>query len=113
VNTTRVTVAYVRVSTADQSIENQLPDIARLAEARGLKVARVFSENVSAVKHRPEYEALLNLAHSGKIGTIVIWALDRLHLRPPGAVLVSRLRSVVRPSTTGSGASHAEIGLAA
>jgi len=85
-NTSRVAVAYVRVSTEDQTVENQLPDLTRLAEARGLKLAKVFSENVSAVKHRPEYEAMLKLAHSGKVGTIVIWALDRLHRSMVGAM---------------------------
>jgi DNA invertase Pin-like site-specific DNA recombinase len=85
-NAARLTVAYVRVSTEDQSVENQLPDLRQLAEARGLTIARVFSENMSAVKHRPEYEALLKAAHSGKVGTILIWALDRLHRSMVGSM---------------------------
>jgi DNA invertase Pin-like site-specific DNA recombinase len=85
-NGTRLTVAYVRVSTEDQSVENQLPDLRQLAQARGLKLGKVFAENISAVKHRPEYEAMLRAAHSGKIGTILIWALDRLHRSMIGAM---------------------------
>ena len=85
-NTVRVAVAYVRVSTEDQSVENQVPDLRQLAEARGLKLGRVFSENVSAVKHRPEYESMVTAAHSGKVGTILIWALDRLHRSMIGAM---------------------------
>jgi len=86
VNTSRVTVAYVRVSTEDQTVENQLPDLRQLAEARGLRIGRVFAESMSAVKFRPEYEALLKAAHSGKVGTILIWALDRLHRSMIGAM---------------------------
>jgi DNA invertase Pin-like site-specific DNA recombinase len=82
----RIAVAYVRVSTDEQTVENQLPDLQRLADARGLKLTKTYAENLSAVKHRPEFESMLKAAHAGKIGTIVVWALDRLHRSMVGSM---------------------------
>jgi putative DNA-invertase from lambdoid prophage Rac len=85
-NAPRPAAAYVRVSTDEQTVENQLPDLRRLADARGLKLVKTYAENISAVKHRPEFEAMMKAAHAGKLGTIVVWALDRLHRSMVGSM---------------------------
>ncbi len=77
---------YLRVSTDDQSVENQLPDLERLAEARGYVIKHTYSENVSAVKQRPEYERMMNAAHAGKVRVLLVWSLDRLHRSMIGAI---------------------------
>ena len=69
---------YVRVSTADQSLDNQRPDLLRVAGARDLNVLDVFEEKVSATKARPEYERMMLAAHQGRFSHLIIWALDRL-----------------------------------
>jgi DNA invertase Pin-like site-specific DNA recombinase len=77
---------YARVSTSEQSVENQIPHLRRLADARGQKVAQIYAENISATKHRPEFTAMMKAAHGGKIGTVLIWALDRLDRSMLGAM---------------------------
>lgn len=69
---------YLRVSTSDQSLDNQRPDLLRIVRARELEVVEVFEEKISATKSRPEYERMLLAAHQGRFSTLVIWSLDRL-----------------------------------
>ena len=69
---------YLRVSSADQSLENQRPDLSRIARSRGLDIVEVYEEKVSAAKKRPAYEGMMLAAHQGKFSTLVIWSLDRL-----------------------------------
>jgi putative DNA-invertase from lambdoid prophage Rac len=76
--TPRRAAAYIRVSTLGQHTDNQRPAVMRLAEARGLEVAQVFEEQVSAAKHRPQWQALKDSAHRGEFQAVVIYALDRL-----------------------------------
>lgn len=71
------TALYLRVSTADQSTENQLPDLEALASRRGFDIVRIFSENVSAVKARPEFEKMISGAHRGKFEVLVEQRPDR------------------------------------
>src|SRR5262249_48385416 len=69
---------YVRVSSESQTVENQLIDLRRLAEARGVEVVEVYQEKVSAVKKRPEYDRMMRDAHKGKFQALLVWAIDRL-----------------------------------
>lgn len=70
---------YLRVSTSNQSTENQRPAVLRLAEARGLEVVEVYEEKVSALaKDRPAWSKLKRDAHAGKFGVVIINSLDRL-----------------------------------
>jgi len=80
------TAIYLRVSTTDQSTENQLPDLEALASRRGFDIVRTFSENVSAVKARPEFEKMISAAHRGKFEVLLVWSLDRLHRSMVGAL---------------------------
>jgi DNA invertase Pin-like site-specific DNA recombinase len=66
---------YLRVSTQDQSLDNQLPDLERLAAARQLKVVETFSEKVSAAKARPQFNRLLADAHRGRFQVVIVWSL--------------------------------------
>lgn len=69
---------YLRVSTDTQSLDNQRPEVMRLAQARGLAVTEVYEEKVSATKHRPAYEEMRTAAHRGRFHVLLIWSLDRL-----------------------------------
>lgn len=77
---------YMRVSTDEQTTENQRPDLERVAEARGLEVVEIFSENVSAVKARPQLDLMLSAAHRGRYSVLIVWSLDRLHRSMVGAL---------------------------
>ena len=68
---------YLRCSTDSQSVENQRPDLLRLAKARDLEVVAVYEENISATKKRPQYEAMMLAAHQGRWSTLLIWDLSR------------------------------------
>lgn len=69
---------YLRVSTADQTVDNQRPDLERAAQARGLPVVVVYSENVSAAaKIRPQYQRMMQDARESAFEVLLVWALDR------------------------------------
>lgn len=69
---------YLRVSTPEQSLEVQRPDVMRVVRARRLRVVREYAEVASAAKARRELEQLVSDAHAGAFEVLVVWALDRL-----------------------------------
>ncbi len=72
-------VLYMRVSTAEQSIHNQLAPLEKFAKARGWTVVARCSEIVSGVSaKRPALARVLELARRREIDVVAIWALDRL-----------------------------------
>jgi DNA invertase Pin-like site-specific DNA recombinase len=68
---------YLRVSTVEQTEVNQLPDLDRLCAARGWEPVE-YRETGSAAKVRPVLDRLMVDARAGRIGAVVVWALDRL-----------------------------------
>lgn len=90
--TPRTCCLYLRVSTTNgtQDLENQRPDLVRLARARGFEIVEVYEERGSAVKHRREFERMKVAAHAAKFGAIIVWSLDRL-----GRSMVGNLRTVI------------------
>jgi putative DNA-invertase from lambdoid prophage Rac len=81
---------YVRVSRKDQNERNQLPDLRKLARARGLRIVAIYSERVRASKERPRFEAMRQAAHRGEFQVLLVWALDRL-----GRSLIHNVRTVL------------------
>ena len=81
--------AYVRVSTEQQTTENQLPAIEALCKARGWELVKVYSENASAWVSGRQTELKRCIAdakhHHHEI--IVVWALDRLTREGPLRIL--------------------------
>jgi DNA invertase Pin-like site-specific DNA recombinase len=71
-------IIYLRVSTQEQTVENQKPELLQIAEARGFQVVEVIEETASAAKRRPGFETVLQKAHQGKCNVLIVWALDRL-----------------------------------
>lgn len=69
---------YLRVSTAHQTVDSQRPAVEQLAAARGFSVVRVFEEQMSVTKHRPQWEAVKAAAHRGDFDVLVIAAIDRI-----------------------------------
>ena len=69
---------YARVSTADQTTENQLLELRRYAEARGWQPTEYVDHGVSGAKdRRPALDKLMTDAASRKIDVVVCWRLDR------------------------------------
>lgn len=74
--------AYIRVSTDDQTTDNQLPAIKAWCEANHHELVKVYSEEQSAWKagHQKELANLLYdlRVRRVKYDIICVWALDRL-----------------------------------
>ena len=69
---------YARVSTADQTCENQLIDLRRYCAARGWDATEYVDTGVSGAKdRRPALDQLTADAGRRKVETVVVWRLDR------------------------------------
>jgi putative DNA-invertase from lambdoid prophage Rac len=70
---------YARVSTADQTCDNQLLELRRYIEARGWTGQEFVDSGVSGAKdRRPALDALLRDAKRRRFDVLVCWRLDRL-----------------------------------
>jgi putative DNA-invertase from lambdoid prophage Rac len=71
---------YARVSTDEQTTENQLPVLQDMAIRRGWPVIKIYSEEVSAWRagRQKELKQLLIDASYHKYDYLFIWSLDRL-----------------------------------
>ena len=70
---------YVRVSTTDQTLENQLPELRRYVEDRGWSALEYADEGVSGTAHRrPALDQLVTDARRRRFDVLVCWRLDRL-----------------------------------
>ncbi len=73
---------YIRVSTEEQTAENQLPEIKRFCQARGWEIAQVYAEQESAWQqgHQAQLAELLKDMRRGRrhFDYVVVYALDRL-----------------------------------
>jgi len=73
-------VIYLRVSSSEQTTENQLPALHKWIADRGHDLVEVYSENESAWKsgHQRELSRLFADLHNRKVDICLVWALDRL-----------------------------------
>lgn len=73
---------YVRVSTDQQTVENQTRELRQVAERRGWEVVEVYSDaGISGAKgraNRPGLDRMLNDAKRRKFDIVMSWAIDRL-----------------------------------
>lgn len=80
-----VAAVYLRVSTEEQTVENQRAPLVALCAARGW-TPRFFEETGSAAKRRPVFESMMAAAHRGEVCAVVVAALDRLGRSMVGCV---------------------------
>jgi DNA invertase Pin-like site-specific DNA recombinase len=73
---------YLRVSTSDQTIENQRHALIAACEARGWRIVDVFEDpGISGAKgrdRRPGFDRLLKAATRRQIDVVAAWSVDRL-----------------------------------
>lgn len=73
---------YTRVSTDQQTVENQLRELRAWAERAGHEVVQVFDDNgISGAKgreSRKQYDALLKAAMRREFDLVAAWSVDRL-----------------------------------
>ncbi len=76
--TKRVAI-YARVSTADQTTENQMLDLRRFCAARGWTIIEEFIDHgISGAKEdRPALRRLMDSARRRKVDCVLVWRFDR------------------------------------
>ena len=75
----RRAAVYARVSTLDQTTENQLAELRRYIEVRGWSAQEYVDEGVSgSTDKRPALNRLLRNAKHRRFDVLVCWRLDRL-----------------------------------
>ena len=81
---------YVRVSTDDQTIQNQLLVLTEVARRSGWEIVHTFSdEGISGAKgrdKRPGYNALLQAISRREVQIVAAWSVDRLGRSLPDLV---------------------------
>lgn len=111
--TTRAGI-YARVSTTDQTCENQLIELRRYCEARGWTTTEYVDTGVSGAKdRRPALDRLMVDARQRRIDAVVVWRLDRFgrslkhlidaigELHEAGVAFVCPDQNIDTASTTG------------
>ncbi len=78
----RRVAVYARVSTDGQSVENQLQELATVAERHGWEVVTTFTdEGVSGARGRdgrPGFDALCGAVARREVDLVAAWSVDRL-----------------------------------
>jgi Resolvase, N terminal domain len=70
---------YVRVSTLDQHLDNQLDDLRKYVAQRGWGEPVEFGDKASGAKDsRPALDTLLKAARRREFDVVIVWRLDRL-----------------------------------
>jgi DNA invertase Pin-like site-specific DNA recombinase len=69
---------YARVSSTTQDTKSQEPELERYAASREEKIVWYRDKFTGTTMNRPGWKKLEADIRSGKIGTIVVWRLDRL-----------------------------------
>lgn len=73
---------YARVSTASQTVENQLQELRAVAQRAGwLVVAELTDSGISGAKgrdQRPAFDELLKRATRREFDVVMVWAIDRI-----------------------------------
>ena len=83
------TALYLRVSTTDQTTDNQLPALETYAKNRSYEIVRIYEEEESAWKsgHQRELTNLIADARQRRFQAVLVWALDRLSREGALAIL--------------------------
>lgn len=71
---------YLRVSTDDQTVENQRLELAAYIDGRGWTISREYAdEGISGSKERrPALDELLQDSRRRRFDMVIVWSLDRL-----------------------------------
>jgi DNA invertase Pin-like site-specific DNA recombinase len=82
----RITAIYARVSTDKQTTANQVPGCLDLARSRGWDVVEMYTEQQSAVKHRPIFNRMMEDAVQKRFAHLIVWRLDRFGRQMQGNI---------------------------
>jgi DNA invertase Pin-like site-specific DNA recombinase len=73
-------VIYARVSSSEQTVDNQLHDLRKLAAQRGFDITREYTDHgISGSKaRRPGLDAMMADARRGEFSVVLVAAFDRI-----------------------------------
>jgi len=70
---------YARVSTSDQTNENQLIELRRYCENNDYEIVGEYSDTISGTKSsRPELDKMLQAMRNKSFEAVIVWKYDRL-----------------------------------
>ncbi len=73
------TAIYTRVSTSDQTNENQLIELRKFCQNNDYEIAGEYSDTISGTKSsRPELDKMLQDMRDKKFEAVAVWKFDRL-----------------------------------
>lgn len=87
---------YLRVSTREQTVENQELELRCWAKRLGFEIVKVYADTASGARSdRAALVAVLASAHRRELEVLLIWSLDRLTREGIGAMIryVDQLRA--------------------
>jgi DNA invertase Pin-like site-specific DNA recombinase len=70
---------YTRVSTDEQTTENQLSQLRAFAASQSWSIVAEFTDSITGgTSDRPGFNAMFQAAERGEFDTLLFWSLDRL-----------------------------------
>ena len=74
-----ITAIYARVSTEDQTTDNQVFELEKVAKRMGWDIGEVYTDIISGAKSkRPELDRLMESVIRKAVDIIMVWSVDRL-----------------------------------
>ena len=73
------TAIYARVSTDQQTTDNQVLKLEQVAERNGWEIQAIYADTISGAKSkRPELDRLMKAVIRKEIDMVMVWSVDRL-----------------------------------
>ena len=70
---------YARVSTDEQTTENQTLGLKKVAERNGWEIQAIYADTISGAKSkRPQLDKLMKAVMRKEIDMVMVWSVDRL-----------------------------------
>jgi DNA invertase Pin-like site-specific DNA recombinase len=91
---TKRAALYVRVSTDEQTVANQLAELRRAVDYERWQEVAVFEDKASGIKgrdERPGLDAMLEAAKRREFDVVMVWAIDRLGRSVPALIKTVQL----------------------
>ena len=74
-----ITAIYARVSTEEQTTDNQVFELEKVARRMGWEIGEVYTDTISGAKSkRPELDRLMQKVIRKEVDIIMVWSVDRL-----------------------------------
>ncbi len=70
---------YARVSTDEQTTDNQVLKLKKVADRNGWEIEAIYADTISGAKSkRPQLDKLMKAVMRKKVDMVMVWSVDRL-----------------------------------